>query len=121
MIELKPCPFCGKEGRINKSLPVVTCDNDECAVFSLWFDVRKWNTRPIEDNLYVTVAGLAAMILDNLAEIERQKDEKRRLRKVLTKWLAWTLIAPIERFKYPKELAEETDAVMRSLLPPPPS
>jgi hypothetical protein len=47
--ELKPCPFCGKDGEHDESL--AWCSDPECFAADINMPINEWNTRPIEDVL----------------------------------------------------------------------
>jgi len=78
--ELKACPFCKAEMKLDHELthwgdaaihPVNGCD-----VFPFAFDVKAWNTRPIEDALSAELATVTA-------ENSRLKDEAERTRNIM--------------------------------------
>lgn len=65
-MDLKPCPFCGKEiyyEFFSKRCEEFQggCRNPECIMFGKDFmfdNTEKWNTRPIEDALHARIAEL---------------------------------------------------------------
>jgi len=78
--ELKPCPFCKAEMKLDHELthwgdaaihPVNGCD-----VFPFAFDVKAWNARPLEDALSAELATVTA-------ENARLKDETERTRNIM--------------------------------------
>ena len=89
MVELKPCPFCGREAIKNENVkysPNETsygCGNDECVCSEMsWATYNQWNTRPVENALREQLAHadenihvLMQLIEQKDAEIERLKSE----------------------------------------------
>ena len=51
--KLKPCPFCGSEVEYHSGSikDACICPNRKCLLFARIFDVKLWNTRPIEEQL----------------------------------------------------------------------
>jgi hypothetical protein len=74
---LKPCPFCGGNavfvdihGSVDDDedypLNYAVCDDVKCMPLPLHFEVKQWNSRPIEDALR---AELARVTSENTAQI----------------------------------------------------
>lgn len=85
MSELKACPFCGNEVALTKfHIPFDTGANAkvaqcQCGAF---LNVKRWNTRPLEDALIAENARLCSLI-QRMAEVG---DE---LAKMTVSWSEW--------------------------------
>ena len=70
MSSIKPCPFCGSEAQMHfeqlcqDTIYMVKCSNDRCQCQEMgWHEteedaIKVWNTRPTEDTLMTSLAGI---------------------------------------------------------------
>lgn len=45
MIEVKPCPFCGKKPVYDEKTQLVRCGTLDCAIHSWFIHIDEWNKR----------------------------------------------------------------------------
>ena len=103
--KLKPCPFCGGAPKIYGYTGYAYCPNDDCMVADVdWEEailpVKKWNTRPIEDDLRKRIAELEAeRRIEYANELLNKRDEiedallarAKRAEKIIEKVTQWGL------------------------------
>lgn len=66
--QLKPCPFCGKQASIENAHIVCGCKSTwKVKDGDIQGAVKEWNSRPIEDQLYIVIS-----------ELEKQLEETKK-------------------------------------------
>lgn len=81
MTELKPCPFCGKEGcyvdeeGMASDLPTLdmACVDPRCMPPSSYIPAQTWQSRPVEDALSAENARLRSLLAALVAECEKSQ------------------------------------------------
>ena len=77
MSELKPCPFCGGEGKLNNYKTAVHCIKCKAHPYYLGSEseaIAAWNTRPELEQKDEAIQSMADDMIELQAELE-QKDE----------------------------------------------
>ena len=84
---LKKCPYCG--GNVAENRGLVVCDSslDKCHNVSM-MNIKRWNTRPLEDALQAEIDRLQK-------ENEELRVEYKKMREQLDRWTKnWTIFVP---------------------------
>lgn len=76
MSEAKHCPFCGEEPFVsgagveclNEDCPISNWGKCECQRDARRIDIKKWNTRPIEEELQKKLAYTGNALLEKIKE-----------------------------------------------------